>query len=205
MGVDLVWVYLNRATKARLCFLGLAALLINQSEVVMSRSVGGVQRCGFQVLLELFARALRAYHVAEKVSQQKNHQQQQKRRREQVKQIGYERERYKRTGSERNHSYRRAVLNLQHCAQRDSHQEDEVRKRHKPERGLDNSRVRAARAVSEECRYEHHQVGGGPGVKRAAHKLRVFLAKQYAEACAPRNQARCKKACGNENDYEKKQ
>src|SRR6185295_13901632 len=80
--VGFVGVNLNRAREARLRFLVLSALLIDQSEIVMRRRISRIEGRGFEVSLEVFTRSLRACDITQKVSQQDDDQDQQERRRE---------------------------------------------------------------------------------------------------------------------------
>src|SRR5262245_28131235 len=81
MCVRFIRVYLHRSLETGFCFLTLPSLLIDQSEIVMSRRVRRIQRCSLQVPLEIFTRSLRADHFAKQISQYKDEKDQKKRRR----------------------------------------------------------------------------------------------------------------------------
>src|SRR6266705_109412 len=78
--VSFFGIYLDRACEARLRFFALASLLVDQSEIVVCRGISGIQDRGFEVAFEVFARALRADDISEKVPQQDDYQDQQERR-----------------------------------------------------------------------------------------------------------------------------
>src|SRR6185295_14724975 len=78
--VGLVRVDVDRAGKPLLRFIKLAALLMDQSEVVMSRSVSGIQGCSFQIPFEILSRALRAQNISEHIAEQNQDQDKHQRR-----------------------------------------------------------------------------------------------------------------------------
>src|SRR5690242_14032758 len=75
--VDLTVVDLQRAFETLACLVELAAALVNQAEIVMSRSVGGIECRRFEVLFESRLRALRTHDVAEVTAQQHEDEKQQ--------------------------------------------------------------------------------------------------------------------------------
>src|SRR5882672_352557 len=80
MRIGLPWVNLHRALKRHSGRVLFAALLVNQSQLVMGRSVSRVERRRLQVLFKRLPRARRADEFINPVSQQEQQQQQQERR-----------------------------------------------------------------------------------------------------------------------------
>src|SRR5262249_24873492 len=77
--VDFARVDLDRAFIGRSRRVEISALLIEQSQVVMSGGVGRIERRSLQILLKGRPRAMRAHKIVDAVAQQKQQQQQQQR------------------------------------------------------------------------------------------------------------------------------
>src|SRR5262245_47943240 len=68
VSISLFWINLDRSLETGLCFLTLSSLLINQSEIVMSRVIRLIQSCCLQVPFEVFPSSLRTDHSPKQVS-----------------------------------------------------------------------------------------------------------------------------------------
>src|SRR6185295_11154066 len=151
--VGFVGVNLNRAREARLRFLVLSALLIDQSEIVMRRRISRIEGRGFEVSLEVFTRSLRACDITQKVSQQDDDQDQQERRREYERQSWQKRQRQKRQRPERHHTRSSAVPNAKHGLRAEHDQKNKIWYRHESQRGFERINIWSAAIEQQERRY----------------------------------------------------
>src|SRR5882672_12537313 len=76
--VDLFRIDLYGAFETLACRFQFAALLMNQSQIVVGRRVRRIERCGFQILFERRARSLRSTELSKISAQQHEQHKQQK-------------------------------------------------------------------------------------------------------------------------------
>src|SRR5687767_4542621 len=77
--IDLLGVDFQRAFESLACCVQFTTALMNKSQIVMRRSIRGIECCRFQVLFKCRLRAMAAHDVAEITAQEHVQQKQQKR------------------------------------------------------------------------------------------------------------------------------